>query len=203
MKKSILYIFTMTALARCLIASKPPTNVELLVMSIDSAWSENLQSADFDTLSVYSIEGVSGADPVNQLVSGRLAAYLHRNHIPFTLVPDSTASRSVVLTILDAGVRYTRSGREGLLGKKWMEREALFHINLQVSNRGLFILNRDIQVSHRDRIPWNQLNYAEQRGIVIGFPDRPPFNDWLTRLETAMMIASVGVVILLFYIIRS
>lgn len=203
MKKSILCIlFITTALAGYLSASKPPTNVELLVMAIDSAWSENLQHADFDTSSIYGID-VSDPDPVYQLAAGRLAAYLHMNHIPFILNPDSTAGRSVRLTILNAGVHYIRSGREGLFGKKWVEREALFHVNIHVSDKSLSLFNQDIKISHRDRIPWNQINYAEQRGIVIGFPDRPPFADWLTRLETAMMIVSVGVVILLFYIIRS
>ena len=184
-------------------ASNLQSNLEFLVLTIDSAWTADLHTTDFDTQSVYSIQSASDTDPLYQLIEGRLVSYLQTRDIPLVLTADSTIIRTIRLLVLNAGIRYIRSGRNGLFGKKWMERKALFHVNLQVIDQDRILINRDIKVENQGRFPWNQINYVEQRGMILGFPDRPVFTDWLTRLETAMMITSVGVVILLFYIIRS
>jgi hypothetical protein len=203
MKKSFKYIFVTIMLMNRLIASNPPSNLEFLALTIDSAWSADLQTSDFDTQSSYEIQSASKTDPLYQFIEGRLVIYLQSRDIPLMLTADSTITHTIRLLVLNAGIQYIRSGRDGLFGKKWIEREALFHVNLQVVDQGRVLVNRDIKVENKDRFPWNQINYVEQRGMILGFPDRPVFTDWLTRLETAMMITSVGVVILLFYIIRS
>jgi hypothetical protein len=203
MKKSFKYIFIMMMLMNRLNASNLQSNLEFLVLTIDSAWTADLHTTDFDTQSVYSIQSASDTDPLYQLIEGRLVSYLQTRDIPLVLTADSTIIRTIRLLVLNAGIRYIRSGRNGLFGKKWMERKALFHVNLQVIDQDRILINRDIKVENQGRFPWNQINYVEQRGMILGFPDRPVFTDWLTRLETAMMITSVGVVILLFYIIRS
>ena len=203
MKKSFKYIFIMMMLMNRLNASNLQSNLEFLVLTIDSAWTADLHTTDFDTQSVYSIQSASDMDPLYQLIEGRLVSYLQTRDIPLVLTADSTIIRTIRLLVLNAGIRYIRSGRNGLFGKKWMERKALFHVNLQVIDQDRILINRDIKVENQGRFPWNQINYVEQRGMILGFPDRPVFTDWLTRLETAMMITSVGVVILLFYIIRS
>jgi hypothetical protein len=203
MKKSFKYIFVMTLFMNRIGASNLPSNLELLVMTIDSAWSAKLQTTDFDTRSIYGFQNDSNGDPLYQLIVDRLVTCLQTRNIPLLLTGDSTMTRVVRLQVFNAGIRYIRSGRDGLFGKKWMEREALFHVNLQVRDQGRVLINRDIMTVKKDRFPWNQINYVEQRGQILGFPDRPVFADWLTRLETVMMITSAGVVILLFYIIRS
>jgi hypothetical protein len=110
----------------------------------------------------------------------------------------------IMVDVFNAGVTYPRGGRKNLLGKRWISRRAVCHVTVQFLDQdGRMISQKNCQKQSADRVYLRNLSYIEQQGVVLGYPDRPEYSDFFSRMEPFFMIGSVGVVVYLFYIIRS
>lgn len=185
--------------------SLPNTNLEQFVCLIDSVWKNCLSDMNIEQDQSIAVKGFGMDNPVHALVRRRLEEQLNHNHIQLWMGPDSILNHKYfIVDILNAGIHYSEGGRKKILGRRWIWRHTDCHISVQLRAYSEELIESKSYKKHcTDRIYVNNLSHIEQKGAILGYPVRPGDSDVFSRLEPWFMIGSVGMVIYLFYIIRS
>ena len=125
----------------------------------------------------------------------------------FTVDTDTSADKGVLLSLIvsRASVWYPKIYRKGFFGKAFLEREAEVNLSLRaVDEKSRKILwAGNLTGNKRNRIPLSELEFVEQKGFLLGRPDRPVEKGIRRWIEPIFVGGITAVIVYLFYSVRS
>ncbi|MBN1780708.1 hypothetical protein JW948_06240 [bacterium] len=191
------------------------TNIEMLNAVIDSVWQDVLDLTGIQQHETLRIERADTHDVVRDWTFRRLKRLCLLKEIEVvtrdctggdTIAFDDSADADhvLIIDIPDIGLRYQKIGRHRVLGERWLDRQAQCLVDVQYIGKIRSGSScHTVQRKSQDRVSLKQVQYIEQGGAILGFPVRPDYSDFVSRMEPWIMLGTVTVVVYLFYIIRS
>jgi hypothetical protein len=175
------------------------TNFEIITILIDETINNASAGLPHNTneltLNYYSTDnfGVLRSKVVSSLQDKKIA------------LAGESANEGVLLefTVIDAGIKYTDSFRDGLFGNYLVERAAEVKGSYQISNNGVISELKEFETTRLDTLDYDSIEIIENRSIPFtqGEPPGEPF--FSSLLEPAIALGAAVVTVYLFFTVRS
>lgn len=177
-------------------AAYPPSNEQVIFNSLSAAVDSQIVMPSAESVRIIT-DGLG----LNRLFSEAIAEGMKSksSQISIGSAPDST-SDNLLFDLLGFDLAYKNGSSRGFLKSRRIKRE--LHCELRISIRGgssgLLLQMRNISIEYGDEIEPSELRFINSRDIVE-LTAEPPGSAWSRYVEPSFVIASVGVLVYLFF----
>jgi hypothetical protein len=122
------------------------------------------------------------------------------------LVPVATGGTwQIECGVKDARVRYADVRREGLLGRRVVDRTTILVLWMRVNDveRGAFVVDQECRAGATDTIGVDDIEAVEHPGIAATHGILPPESLFASWLEPLILVGAIGVAVVLLFTTRS
>jgi hypothetical protein len=172
------------------------TNEDIIISSVRAA----AERENFGDLSKQ-IRIISDSKGINNLIADGLADAVRTHYagVTLTAVPDSI-SHNLYFDILGFSFDYKKGGSRGFLRSRKIKRELItqLRINIESGPDRALLESRNLSVIFSDEIEPGQAKFVGSREISELSP-AVPGSGWSRYTEPSLVIASVGILVYLFF----
>jgi len=204
----LVFLFSITIAGSGLSQQKIMTNVEFLASASEELAYRGIEQLRLNKETEVFLLERGGKNAITHFVVNQFCHGLMKQGIKiFSVSADTGTTKGILLSLIVSGasVRYTRIYRKKFWGKPLLEREAKVDLSLRAVDKknGEMLWAGDLTALKRNMIPLSELEFVEQKGFLLGRPNRPIERGVRRWAEPIFVSGVIAGVVYLFYSVRS